>query len=138
MRRRLYLFIVGFVSFIAMHTSIAVSSYAAETRVVQEVSYAHSLTSISSSPDEIAQLPSLGNEALDSLAWGFIASELMKAIDGGVPIVANTRDVYPTVNVLPSEPVDLSASNRAETIAAVQQRNKSLSSNSFPNHRSAS
>lgn len=132
MRRRLYLFIVGFIGFIAMHTSVAVNSYAAETPVAQQVSYARSSTSISSSSNEIAQLPSLGNDALDSLAWGFIASELMKAIDGGVPVVANTRDVYPTVNELPSEPVDLSTLNQLEAVATVRQYDKSVLSQPFP------
>ena len=122
MRRRLSLLIIGLLSFMLVTLTNTLLPYLAISSATLSEHHASSAVSSALTKD-VAQLPSLGNDVLDDLAWGFIANELLKAIDGGLPIVANTTDVFPTVNVLPSEPFEASSVPAENSVAELSKGN---------------
>lgn len=60
-------------------------------------------------PDlSLPDIPLPGGGSSDDLIWGFVADQLLDFLGDQAPIIANTRDIFPTVTVLPGEPFDAS------------------------------
>ncbi|MBE7380473.1 MAG: hypothetical protein F6J95_003550 [Leptolyngbya sp. SIO1E4] len=57
--------------------------------------------------------------------WGLVADQLLNFLGNEAPIIANTQEIFPTVNVLPGEPFDTSEvflDEEQETATALVKR----------------